>query len=151
MSQTKKKLSRDQVEYFTNLFMEFDSDYSGSISTVELSHVLKACGLNIDEEQVEDLINEVDADGSGEIEIDEFLALIEKELFGQEWSQEDFQASFSLFDADNHGTISAKELKKVLENLGETVTDFEVEEMIKFADKDSDGLITFEEFCEVMK
>lgn len=86
MSLGKRRLSREQTEYFTNLFLEFDSDYSGSISTVELSHVLRACGLDIDEEQVEDIVNEVDADGSGEIEIDEFLALVEKELYGQDWS-----------------------------------------------------------------
>jgi|JI6StandDraft_1071083.scaffolds.fasta_scaffold01433_8 Ca2+-binding EF-hand superfamily protein len=63
--------------------MEFDADNSGSISTKELKYVLKACGLSIDDEQVEDLINEADADGSGEVEIDEFLALINKELNNQ--------------------------------------------------------------------
>jgi Ca2+-binding EF-hand superfamily protein len=45
--------------------MEFDIDNSGSISTTEIKHVLNACGFNIDDEQIEDLINEADADGSG--------------------------------------------------------------------------------------
>jgi Ca2+-binding EF-hand superfamily protein len=97
------------------------------------------------------LINEVDADGSGEIEMDEFLALIEKELYGQDWATEEYEASYALFDADQHGTISATQLKKVFENLGETVTEQEVREMIRFADKDQDGLLTFDEFCDVMK
>lgn len=49
------------------------------------------------------------------------------------------------------GTIESHELKLVLANLGEIVTDEELEQMIKKLDKDGDGEIDFEEFVGLMK
>ena len=49
------------------------------------------------------------------------------------------------------GTIESHELKLVLANLGEILTDEELHEMIKKLDKDGDGEIDFEEFVGLMK
>ena len=57
---------------------------------------------------------------------------------------------FNLFDDDNTGKITLKNLKRVARELGETMTDDELLEMIERADKDKDGEINFEEFYEIM-
>ena len=58
---------------------------------------------------------------------------------------------FQLFDDDNTGMISFRNLKRVSNELGENLTDDELQEMIEEADRDGDGLINEEEFYRVMK
>ena len=57
---------------------------------------------------------------------------------------------FNLFDDDGTGKISHRNLKRVAKELGETMTDSELLEMIARADTDSDGEINFEEFYNIM-
>lgn len=49
-----------------------------------------------------------------------------------------------MFDKDNDGYISAAELRHVLTNIGEKLSDEEVDEMIREADIDGDGQINYE-------
>ena len=55
-----------------------------------------------------------------------------------------------MFDKDGNGFISAAELRHVMTNLGEKLTDEEVDEMIREADIDGDGQINYEEFVKMM-
>lgn len=55
-----------------------------------------------------------------------------------------------MFDRDGNGLISAAELRHVMTNLGEKLTDDEVDEMIREADIDGDGHINYEEFVRMM-
>lgn len=51
-----------------------------------------------------------------------------------------------VFDKDGNGFISAAELRHIMTNLGEKLTDEEVDEMIREADVDGDGQINYDEF-----
>lgn len=51
--------------------------------------------------------------------------------------------SFTSFQ-DGNGYISAAELRHVMTNLGEKLTDEEVDEMIREADIDGDGQVNYE-------
>ena len=57
---------------------------------------------------------------------------------------------FNLFDDDQTGKISLMNLKRVAKELGETMTEPELMEMIERADTDQDGEISFEEFYAIM-
>jgi calmodulin len=50
---------------------------------------------------------------------------------------------YRVFDKDNNGVISSTELRRVMTNLGEKLTDDEVEDMIKEADIDGDGMVNY--------
>lgn len=65
--------------------------------------------------------------------------------------REEIRKIFELFDDDNTGKISFRNLKRVCTELGETLTDEEMKEMIDEADRDGDGLINEDEFFRVMK
>lgn len=59
--------------------------------------------------------------------------------------------AFRLFDDDNTGRITLKNLKRVARELGETMSDDELQEMIDEADRDGDGEISEEDFVRIMK
>lgn len=65
-------------------------------------------------------------------------------------AEEEMLEAFQIFDADGDGNISADELRQIMENLGETLTQEEVEDMVKEADVDGDGEINYQEFCRMM-
>lgn len=52
--------------------------------------------------------------------------------------------AFRVFDRNNDGFISVGELRHVMINLGEKLSDDEYEEMIREADLDKDGLVNFQ-------
>jgi len=55
-----------------------------------------------------------------------------------------------VFDKDGNGKISKEELKLVMKNLGENLTDDEISEMILEADDNGDGAVDYEEFVKMM-
>ena len=55
-----------------------------------------------------------------------------------------------MFDSDGNGFINAAELRQVMLNLGEKLTEEEVEMMIKEADVNGDGLVNYDEFISMM-
>ena len=59
-------------------------------------------------------------------------------------SEEEIREAFRVFDRDGNGYISASELRHVMTNLGEKLTDDEVDEMIREADIDGDGQVNYE-------
>ena len=60
---------------------------------------------------------------------------------GEKNSREEIYKIFNLFDDDRTGKISFKNLKRVSQELGESLTDEELQEMVDEADRDGDGLI----------
>lgn len=81
--------------------------------------------------------------GSGTIDFGEFLAMMSKK-YSEEDLESDIREAFRIFDKDGNGSISASELRHVMTNLGEKLTDEEVEEMLREADIDGDGQINYE-------
>ena len=65
-------------------------------------------------------------------------------------SEEELREAFKVFDKDGNGFISAAELRHVMTNLGEKLSDAEVDEMIREADVDGDGQVNYEEFVKMM-
>mmetsp|Transcript_10804 Transcript_10804/g.15237 ORF Transcript_10804/g.15237 Transcript_10804/m.15237 type:complete len:117 (-) Transcript_10804:196-546(-) len=111
---------------------------------------MRALGFEPKKEEIRKMISEVDRDGSGTIDFEEFLTLMKSKM-GERDSKEEMIKAFRLFDDDETGTISFKNLKRVATELGETMTDEELQEMIDEADRDGDGEVSQEEFLRVMK
>ncbi|SBS80044.1 centrin-1, putative (CEN1) [Plasmodium ovale curtisi] len=96
------------------------------------------------------IISDVDKDGSGTIDFNDFLDIMTIKMSERDPKEEILKA-FRLFDDDETGKISFKNLKRVAKELGENITDEEIQEMIDEADRDGDGEINEEEFMRIMK
>ena len=71
------------------------------------------------------MMTEVDTDGDGEIDFDEFLSMM-KEMSGD--SEKELLQAFQVFDKNKDGFISVDELRQVMATLGETLSQEEIEE-----------------------
>eukprot|EP01133_Synstelium_polycarpum_P002657 gene2657-3065_t len=69
--------SATEIAEFKKTFGQFDENGDGSISAVELTKIMNALGEKLSGIQVRDMIKEVDTDGSGAIEFEEFLRVME--------------------------------------------------------------------------
>ncbi|KAJ3071941.1 Centrin-1 [Podochytrium sp. JEL0797] len=117
-------ISEEQEAEIREAFQLFDSDGSGSITTKEWRIAMKAMGFEPTKEENRQMISEMDQDGSGTIDYDEFLAMITKRLVNTE---------------------------NIADIVGEEFTAEEIKEMIEEGDKDNDGEIGEEDFIRLMR
>ena len=144
-----EQLTDDELAEYREAFGLFDHDGDGAITTKELGVVMRSLGQCPTEAELQDMVDDVDIDGSGTIEFHEFLTMMSQHM--KETSLEDeLKEAFRVFDKDGNGYISAAELKYVMMNLGEKLSDEEVTELINEADTDGDGQIGFVEFMAIM-
>lgn len=128
------------------VFKFFDVNGDGKISPLELSEVLLSLGheKSMAAEEAEGMVREMDCDGDGFIDLDEFMNVMDTD-------NKVLMDAFGIFDTDNNGFISAEELQRVLSSLGcDNCSLSECRRMINGVDKDGDGFVDFEEFKSMM-
>ncbi|KAK3136954.1 hypothetical protein QOZ80_5BG0445570 [Eleusine coracana subsp. coracana] len=147
-------LNQEQISEFREAFSFFDKDGDGCITVEELATVMGSLqGQRPSEEELGEMIRDADADGNGTIEFAEFLGLMARNKTADKDdhdADEELREAFKVFDKDQNGYISATELRHVMINLGEKLTDEEVEQMIREADLDGDGQVNYDEFVRMM-
>ena len=125
-------------------------DNLGTITLVELKEVMKSLGQNPTEEELVQMISSVDDNGDNEIDFEEFLILMSSKKTNKNDPDKELRDAFAVFDADGNGTISKSELKQLMKNLGQTLSDPELDAMMEEVDKDGNGEIDFAEFKTMM-
>jgi len=112
----------------------FDTDGSGTIDAKELKVAMRALGFEPSKEEIRKLISQIDKDKDGNVDFSEFLTMMTMKM-GERDSKEEMVKAFRLFDDDESGKISFRNLKRVAMELGESITDEELQEMIDEADR----------------
>jgi len=140
----------EEIKRLGKRFKKLDLDNSGSLSVDEF--------MSLPELQQNPLVQRVieifDDDQNGEVDFKEFIQGVSQfSVKGDKDTKLRF--AFRIYDIDNDGYISNGELFQVLKmmvgnNLKETQLQQIVDKTILFADKDGDGKINFEEFCDVV-
>ena len=123
------ELTDEQKQEFKEVFSLFDKDGDGTVSTKELGVVMRALGQNPTDAEIAEMIKEVDENGDGDVDFDEFCGLMVKKMNENE-PEEELVEVFKIFDKNNDEKIDAEDLKIIFQELGEDVTDEDCRLMI---------------------
>eukprot|EP00979_Chaetoceros_neogracilis_P014509 scaffold4677_cov232-Chaetoceros_neogracile.AAC.1 len=148
-SMARPGINESEVEDLREAFELFDTDGNGTIDTNELKAAMQNLGFDAKNHTVYQMISDIDRNGTGDINFDEFLDLMTVKL-GDNDSEEEVRKVFNLFDDDKTGYITIQNLKRVAKDLNENMSDADLLEMIERADSDQDGQINFEDFYSIM-
>ena len=110
---------------------------------------MKSVIRDISDVEIKQMIQDVDIDGNGIIDFEEFVIMMNRRNKETDVEDEVINA-FRVFDSDGDGIISSNELRHIMTSLGDKLNDAEVDEMIREADVDNNGLIYYEEFVRMM-
>ncbi|KAL2455866.1 putative calcium-binding protein CML27 [Abeliophyllum distichum] len=135
-----------------SVFNRFDANGDGKISGEELAGVLKALGSNTSREEVARMMEEIDTDKDGFINVQEFAAFFKADTdpYPSSEGEKELKEAFDLYYQNHNGLISSAELHQILTRLGEKCTEHDCVGMIKSVDSDGDGYVNFEEFKKMM-
>ncbi|XP_071160671.1 calmodulin-like isoform X2 [Mytilus edulis] len=147
---THSERSAKVVSDFKEVFELFDKDGDGTITIKELDTVMRSLGQNPTENEVKEMVQKVDTDGNGTIEFPEFLQMATDMMKSVDLADE-VRDAFRLFDKNGDGYVTASELKTILSNNGEKISDEELDAMVKDADVDGDGKINYQEFVSMLE
>ena len=111
---------------------------------------MKALGIFLKKDDVKAVMTKVDKDGSGNIDKEEFTALMAEQIESRN-QEEELRKVFRIYDDDDNGLISADNLTRCANDLMETVTEDEVNMMIEMADRNKKGGVDLEDFVDLMK
>eukprot|EP00042_Codosiga_hollandica_P018723 m.55597 g.55597 ORF g.55597 m.55597 type:complete len:163 (+) comp48887_c0_seq2:163-651(+) len=145
----KLELNDEQKSEIRQAFELFDNG-TGIIDAKELKVAMRALGFEPKKEEIKKMIADVDKDGANQLDFNDFLYLMAQKMSERDPKEEMLKA-FKLFDNDDTGKISFANLKRVAQELGENLTDDEIQEMIDEADRDGDGEINQDEFMRIMR
>merc|ERR1712046_38936 len=144
------KMSEKEIAECKEAFDLFDGDSGGTIDIEELGTAMTALGFEPKKAEVKKMVDDLDKDGDGTIDFDEFMNLMADKMSSKD-AREDMCKAFKLFDSSGEGKIKFKDLKTVATELGENMSDADLQGMMDEADTDGDGVINEDEFLKVMK
>ncbi|XP_031575412.1 centrin-3-like [Actinia tenebrosa] len=145
----KKELGEEQKQEIKEAFNLFDTDKDQAIDYHELKVAMRALGFDVKKADVLKIMKDYDRESTGKIAFDDFNEVMTDWMLDRDPQEEVFKA-FRLFDDDDSGKISIRNLRRVARELGENMTDEELRAMIDEFDKDGDGEINEEEFLAIM-
>jgi Ca2+-binding EF-hand superfamily protein len=153
-------LTEDMVEKYEEYFRLADTSGDGRLGHDEVEKMVKRIGVQLSKDQLDEIFREVDKDGSGEIEFDEYCAMmvkltgVRKRINAREYIDradiDNYRQAFNNFDTSGDGTISAKELDRLLRKMEIVLRVDQVESLLTKYDADGSGEIDFVEFLSMM-
>lgn len=150
-------LTKKQVDQYKESFALFDRDGGGSITVDELYIVVNSLGgAGMTKSELKKIFDEVDDDGSGEMEFKEFLQLMSSkklEARGVSVSPEiilEYKSVFKVFDQDDCGSITNEDLYAIMKCVDKDIEQEAMDEIIADCDEDGNGQIEFPEFMAIV-
>ena len=141
---------KDERNDLERQFKEWDTNGDGVLSRDEIIQGYKKTYGKVDENEIDNMINSIDLDGNGVIDYHEFLSCaMSKEKILR---NENLEICFKAFDLDNSGSISLDEISAIFKKGGKDDENAEAfKNIMKEADENGDGEISFTEFKNLMR
>ncbi|CAM4776317.1 unnamed protein product [Rotaria magnacalcarata] len=150
LKQNQKALSNRELKELRDAFDLFDRDQSGAISSSELKQILIALNFHPTDSLLRKIMKEMDTDGNGSIEFDEFVKVM-KHVYQRAYTDQEMRRAFKCFDTDNSGYITTSELHEVFRRLNRDISEHRISEVLSAVDMDNDGKISYEEFVHIVQ
>ena len=122
----KVDITEEQKSDIKEAFSLFDSQSRGYIDCKDLKVAMRALGFEPRKEEIKKMIAEVDKESCGKLSLDSFMMLMANKMSEKDTKEEIIKA-FKLFDDDDTGKITFTNLKRVAAELGENLTDEELQ------------------------
>jgi len=146
-------LTPQQVDDFQAAFNIFDSDGGGEISTRELLKVFKMLGFTPTKDELDEIVEVVDQDGSGEIDFDEFLIMMVMQIKeeGKSGDEAVLKDAFRILDADKDSYLSFEEISGAFANTSANPSAEEIRLLYDDSNKKGDGKLDMDEFLQALQ
>ncbi|XP_064388006.1 centrin-3-like [Halichondria panicea] len=145
----RRELSEEQKQEIVEAFNLFDTDKDQAIDYHELKVAIRALGFEVKKADVLKIMRDCDKEGKGTISFQDFSEIMTDWMLQRD-PKEELVKAFQLFDDDQTGKISLRNLRRVARELGENMSEDELKAMIDEFDTDNDGEIGQEDFVAIM-
>ena len=144
-------LSEDELAEFREIFNLVDRDGGGTITKEELGELMDTLGIDATPEEIDLMINEIDQDSNGEIDFEEFVAVMSRKV-NATYSSDQVKNAFKVFEgAAPGGYIKVDALIRALTTYGsEKLTEEQAQELVSQLEPDQNGLINYLEYVNMM-
>jgi len=143
-------LDHEQTEVLMKCFNGFCKE--GVVHAETVNEILQMMGLRVKQEALDAIIAEVDEDGSGELEFEEFCILAARFLIEEDEEQmrKELKEAFRFYDKEGEGFLTIETLSGILLELEPNLGKDELQDIIDEVDEDGSGTIDFDEFMNMM-
>ncbi|RNA38042.1 calmodulin 5 [Brachionus plicatilis] len=141
------QLESNEIKDLRSAFRMIDLEKSGKICIHDLKNLVKNLNLNVDKQVVDSVFENIDQNGDGKIQFEEFLSEIEK----RQSKKSHIETAFSAIDLDSSGYITVDELSKIAKKINVTITKQQIEEIMSKTDLDGNHKISLDEFKTLME
>ena len=140
----------DGTYQYKSDFFKADKDKDGLISHQELQSLLEKEGYPCSEAELQDLLNDVNINENGEIDVNSFLDIIAK-CQEENDTEEELQEVFKIFDKNNTKLITPQNVMDVFSKIDESIKFEEILQMFEECDLDHDSYLNYQEFSRMIK
>ena len=142
MASIQHHLTEEELAEFKEIFDLVDEDHGGSISKEELRKLMETLHLKPTDEELDAMMKEVDSDGSGDIDFNEFVTVMSRRVQA-DYTPEQLKAAFKVFETDNvpPGYVSTEVLEHALTTYGsEKLEPGEAIDLLATVDPENTGM-----------
>lgn len=142
-------LTKEQKNLFSLHFLLLDHDSDGIIPISELGRFLRSVGFYPNGSDLRSLSELVDPEHTGSISKDRLLEAAES-FAPLQIQDTEVREAFKALDDDQDGYVTSAQLRHILTNLGDQLTNGEVDELFDDIEMDNEGQINIDELITML-
>eukprot|EP01015_Nassula_variabilis_P000838 TRINITY_DN10464_c0_g1_i3.p3 TRINITY_DN10464_c0_g1~~TRINITY_DN10464_c0_g1_i3.p3 ORF type:complete len:165 (-),score=55.12 TRINITY_DN10464_c0_g1_i3:85-579(-) len=140
-------MNEAKIAEIKEAFSFFDKDGDGIVSTNNMGLLVRSLNQNPTNDEIENMIKDADPENTGKMDFPEFLRIMEKNMKDVD-AEEELLDAFKIFDPGNKGFMDSAELRVIVTKMGEQFTEEEAEQMIREADPENTGRVSYDDFIQ---
>ena len=138
-------LDEEKLKECKSVFEIFDKEKKGSITKNELGDLMRILGTSPTQDELENIISNLE--NPDLISYEKFLEIFKKK-YEKKDTEEDIINEFKKLDKENKGKINKNDIKNLMSNYNNKLTDEDYEEIFQIAD--SDGNIDYVQLTKIL-